>query len=319
MKKATPAAADRFKEAHRRFPAMSYEEGSLLWRGTQWRQPDPAERSILHGMPPAIVESIQTPGGSEQATAARNSAVGNGFHVPSVMLALIVLFQMLPQSTAVARSVQEPREQELKEKIRNTAFDDYLVDRFPGLLSAKELVKDMRQQIPMVNKGWVMVEKTLGKVNLNRLQRFWVFLKVHGHTAAEAGPEWAMQRQRALAQAALGSQRAAGDSKKGLDHMLAPGLGKEQHIAQASKANNPFEVQQPADLDLVFAAEALAIFGPTNRRMEGQGARRSGTGPLRIGTPKRRCRPKEVRNRAGGGTHEGRGRIGLPHCCPQVA
>ena len=44
--------------------------------------------------------------------------------------------------------------------------------------------------------------------------------------------------------------------------MLAPGLGKQLHIEKATNANNPFEVKQPADLDLEFAAEALAIFGP---------------------------------------------------------
>ena len=270
MKRATPAAADRFKKDHRRFPAMSYEEGSLLWRGTEWRQPDPAERAILHGLPPAMVESIQAAGGPEQATAARNSAVGNGFHAPSLMLALILLFQMMPQAQALPRSLPEPREQGLQERIRNTAFDNYLVDRFPGVLSARDLVRDMQEQLPMIRGNWDKVETILHRGNLRRLQRFWIFLRLQGHTATEAGPEWAMQRQRALAQAALGSQRSAGDSKKGLDHMLTPGLGKERHIVEATKANNPFEVKQPMDLDLAYAAEALATFWARRCSVEGR-------------------------------------------------
>ena len=109
---------------------------------------------------------------------------------------------------------------------------------------------------------------------------------MRGHTGTEAGPEWASQRQRALAQAALGSQKAAGDSKKGLDHMLEPGLGKERHIQRATAAANPFEVKQPTDLDLAFAAEALAIFGPgiaTWRAQEREGLSKafSAIAPLR--------------------------------------
>ena len=264
MKRATAAAADRFRADNRRFPATAYEESSLLWRGTEWRQPDPSERALLHGMPPAMVEAIHGHGGDEKTTAARNSAIGNGFHVPSLMLALVILFQMLPQGQATIRALPDPREKQLVDNVRNTAFDDYLVDRFPGLLSAAALVKDMQQQLPMIttSEHWSRVEHNLGEINLNRLQRYWVYLKMHGHTAAEAGPDWASQRQRALAQAALGSQRAAGDSKKGLDHMFEPGLGKESHIQRATAAPNPFEVKQPVDLDLAFAAEALAIFGP---------------------------------------------------------
>ena len=44
--------------------------------------------------------------------------------------------------------------------------------------------------------------------------------------------------------------------------MLPPGLGKEGHIQQALAAQNPFEMNQPADADMEYAAEALAIMGP---------------------------------------------------------
>ena len=80
----------------RRFPPSAYEQHSLLWRTTEWRQPDPVERSILHGMPPYLVESISHGKGEAVTTAARNSAVGNRFHIPSLMLALVILFQNGP-------------------------------------------------------------------------------------------------------------------------------------------------------------------------------------------------------------------------------
>lgn len=47
----SPAAAQRFYEDHRRFPPASYEEQSLLWKGTEWRQLEPEERTQMMGWP----------------------------------------------------------------------------------------------------------------------------------------------------------------------------------------------------------------------------------------------------------------------------
>ena len=123
-----------------------------------------------------MVEAIHGHGGDEKTTAARNSAIGNGFHVPSLMLALVILFQMLPQGQASIREVPDPRERELVCNIRNTAFDDYLVDRFPGLLSAAAVVRDMQHQLPMISDHWTRVENDLGEINLNRLQRYFGYI-----------------------------------------------------------------------------------------------------------------------------------------------
>ena len=65
-----------------------------------------------------------------------------------------------------------------------------------------------------------------------------------------------------MAQASIGTQRAAGDSKRGLDHMFQPGLGKEEHVRRAREAANPFDGPAVADPDLVFAATVIATFGP---------------------------------------------------------
>ena len=61
--------------------------------------------------------------------------------------------------------------------------------------------------------------------------------------------------------ARLGSQRAPGDSKHGLDHLLSPGLGRSEHIAQAKLQPNPFGQDLPLDLDLQFAVQAIVRWG----------------------------------------------------------
>ena len=76
------------------------------------------------------------------------------------------------------------------------------------------------------------------------------------------GPAWAMQKHRALAMAGCGVQRAPGDSKRGLDHLLPPGLGRRQHVDQALRMPSPFSQQTPMDDDLNFAAELMGVFGP---------------------------------------------------------
>ena len=61
--------------------------------------------------------------------------------------------------------------------------------------------------------------------------------------------------------ARLGAQRAPGDSKHGLDHLLEPGLGREEHIKQAHMQQNPFGQDMPMDQDLDFAVDAMVRWG----------------------------------------------------------
>ncbi|CAK0868326.1 unnamed protein product, partial [Prorocentrum cordatum] len=59
--------------------------------------------------------------------------------------------------------------------------------------------------------------------------------------------------------------RAPGDSKRGLDHLLPPGLGRQQHIDQALGLPSPFTQQRPMDDDLHVVAEMMVVFGPRSQ------------------------------------------------------
>ena len=266
VKFASPEAVQRFFKDARRFPATSYEQNSLVWKGDKWRQLDPEERAMIHGMPPALLEEVIRGQDDGHATAVRNSVIGNGFHVPSLMLALLLLFQLAPNVHAAPQKYLPcVVEKQLQVRIACTEFDHVWVKSYPGILSVDEVLEDMQIQLPMVepeHKAWKRTKSNLLKHDLACLQCFWVFMRRRGFPAKELGPFWAMQKCRAGTAAGLGTQRAAGGSKRGLDHMLQPGLGKDLHIYSARQAASPFSCQVKMDLDLVFAAELVAVLGP---------------------------------------------------------
>ncbi|CAE7861519.1 DNMT3A, partial [Symbiodinium necroappetens] len=115
-----PVVMQRFREHGQWFPLFNYEENALLWKKDQWRVPNSSERAQIMGIPPAALKwAPRTPRSETQAEQVRCSLIGNSFHVPSCMLALIMLFQLCPQASAIPPdSVWQPG----------------LVDNFPGVL-----------------------------------------------------------------------------------------------------------------------------------------------------------------------------------------
>ena len=94
------------------------------------------------------------------------------------------------------------------------------------------------------------------------LQVFWAHMVMAGRQHLELPPEWAAQRDRARLHAACGKQRAPGDSKHGMDHLLQPGMEPLQHLEQARRLESPFRIDQVFDTDIDFAAKGIAVWGP---------------------------------------------------------
>eukprot|EP00969_Alexandrium_andersonii_P269714 11921409-Alexandrium_andersonii.AAC.1 len=69
---------------------------------------------------------------------------------------------------------------------------------------------------------WAEAEPLLDARDLARLQVYWVDTQRRGRRPSPQGPEWSSSVRRARAQAALGEQRAAPGSKRGLSHLFAP-------------------------------------------------------------------------------------------------
>ena len=267
VSKVSEGARNRFLQDDRRFPPSAYEEHSLLWFQGRWRQPSPNERAAIMGVPAAALQAITPDRPQSDRIAKLNSVIGNGFHIPSVMLALFILFQLGEGTrvTMVPAPLGDVHLQLLNARVRGTIFDDYLVERSPGIRSATEIFQDMMAMFePMALPTGVVQEciENLQDICLAPFQAYWVYLRYRGHTEEEAPPVWAAQRQRGLACAALGHQRAAGNTSKGIDHLLPPGLGRDQHIQAALEMSGPFSNDIPLDPDMEFAIDAVATFGP---------------------------------------------------------
>ena len=135
---AAPAARERFFQDNKRFPPDSYSDSSLLWKGDQWRQPCPVERASLMGIPAGLVRDIPREQAIEpRKTAIGNCLIGNSFHVPSLMLVLIILFQAQSAvtSTPVSFPMRSDEEHALKVRIAGTIFEPGRLEKVPGLWS----------------------------------------------------------------------------------------------------------------------------------------------------------------------------------------
>merc|ERR1712051_781365 len=108
-------------------------------------------------------------------------------------------------------------------RYKGSVFDQQVLAEFPGLLTASELVTDLELQFAdfdIPQETMAQLRRNLDEVQLWSLQGHWAWLCRKGHTGMDAPPNWRPQKERALLAASLGTQRAPGNSTKGVDHML---------------------------------------------------------------------------------------------------
>ncbi len=161
----------------------------------------------------------------------------------------------------------------LGQRVRGTVFEPGRVANIQGLLTAQDVATHMQQQLPdslVPDALWQHTLEQLAPIPLWRLQLHWATQVLQGRETLELPPGWAGQRERARACAAMGFQRAPGDSSRGLDRLLPPGLGPDVHYLQAQQLRSPFDVTPAADTDMKFAAKAIAVWGPYIRRWRDQ-------------------------------------------------
>ena len=194
VKQVSPAAASRFDEDLRRFPPGAYEEHSLLWQKEQWRQPSPTERAQLLGVPPAAVEAVT--GTPDEKRQGRNSLLGNGFHIPSLLAILCLLPALLE-----AKMIPQPTlpDHGLHERLVGTIWEPGRLQSFPDILDGPAVVARMQGMFdPIVvnNDVWVLIAQRLDACQLHQLQAFasWRRLPGRGLVSTWAYP-WSLGGQ----------------------------------------------------------------------------------------------------------------------------
>ena len=256
---ATPAAAARFHQDYRRFPPAAYEENSLLWSGDHWRQPSPDERSQLLGVPVAATQAVK--GSQDQRTKIRNSLLGNGFHLPSVMALLCCLPSIM--GSKLTRQPLDLDELALGARLNNTIWMPGRLAAMPGLLTSRTICEELQAAFPFVqasNTVWAEVSQRLAACELSALQAYPMWRRLRQEPWSLLGPTPVWGRERTAIYAGLTGQRYASNSAKGLDHLLQPGLGKEAHIAAALKLPSPFDPRPWPEPDVEFVVQAVATW-----------------------------------------------------------
>eukprot|EP00435_Cladocopium_sp_Y103_P025477 s1719_g6.t1 len=219
----TPAAAQRFLDDNRRFPPGAYEEHSLLWKQDLWRTPTPSERAQAMGVPLAAVAAVQGP--PELRRAKQNSLLGNGFHIPSILVLLMLLPQLFE-----AKLLRQPRtpDFELRERLSHTIWAPGRLDTMPDLLSAEDITREMRLMLPfpqVPQATWMAIQHRLQACRLPRLQAYSAWRRVRGES-------WT----------------------------LPPGLGPEEHIQQSATLPSPFRPRDWPEPDVLFVVECICAW-----------------------------------------------------------
>ena len=126
-----------------------------------------------------------------------------------------------------------------------------------GRLSSSDVVSSMQRQLPLSlisEEVWRWTPEAMSHVPVERFQLFWAYQKSRGKDSDVLPPEWHAQQRRAHMFEATGRQRAAGDSKMGLDHILPPVGGSwatsqrpaysVRHLIQAARLTTALSSRQ---------------------------------------------------------------------------
>ena len=255
----SPAAAARFEQDHRRFPPGSYEDVSLVWREQEWRQPSVFERCQLMGIPPSAVESVSGP--PDRRRQQQNSMIGNGFHLPSIVLLLCLLPQLM--DAKLPPPLFDVEEVGLASRLVGTVWEPGRLQSFPDLLQAhdiRRLLPVCFPDVPLPATMLQQLEQRLRVCLLSDLQAFSAWCRLRHLPWDQLGPVHVHGKAKAALYAGLGTQRFVGNSSRGLDHLLPPGLGKEEHMKQSAALPSPFQPGAWPDLDVQFVVEAIIVW-----------------------------------------------------------
>lgn len=252
-------AASRFFADSRRFPPSAYEEGSLLWRGPEWRAPYPDERAQMMGWPAQLVEAGN--GRTRRSSAVKNSFIGNGFHIPTILAVLCFIPQLL--ATKLSYPLCDLEETSLSARLQGTVWEPGRLQAFPDLLDANSIATQMQSCFPDITLApsiWTQTAERLSHCDLWSLQAFSAWRRMRGEEWQLLGPVPLGSRERTHIFAGVSGQRHPGTSSRGLDHLLPPGLGPDRHILESQDIDSPFAPREWPEPDVGFVVHAIAIW-----------------------------------------------------------
>ncbi len=99
------------------------------------------------GIPPAAMNAVSSDS-SKATIQARNSLIGNGFHVPSLCVVLFLLLGLAESSRTCPRPLAQDRWTQFHTATAGTVFEPGVLQHYPGALSAQDICRDMQFMLP---------------------------------------------------------------------------------------------------------------------------------------------------------------------------
>ena len=271
-----PDVYQRFIDDERRRPLFQYAKGNMLWKGNQARPTTPEESEEVMGFPRGYTEGLKAPKG-KCSKDARQGALGNSFHVPSIVLLLALLFNPLaPVEAAGASSFLRTRRPDRRSQdeweaahANGTVWEE---GRERGKVDGRKL---MTEAVELFEPGMIgsemgeHVNKAAMKLDalpLASILNFEDFLEHTGAPPTATGPDIQALWCKSPMHAAVGKQHRPSVAQMAQERMIPRGVGPERHAELASQLAHPFAADAPIERDLRFAVEANVRIGLNIRR-----------------------------------------------------
>ena len=175
----------------------------------------------------------------------------------------MILFAMIPQLCESRWVMPRVVSSALAHRLIGTVWEPNRLRSFPGLLDATTVVSHMRTQFRecfVPEDVWSACTTRLAVCDLPLMQAFPAWQRLRGLEWTSLPPFVLERKTRARLYAGNSGQRWSSDQSKGLDHLLPPGLGPAEHVAQALDLPSPFTPHKWPDDDVQFVAYSVAVW-----------------------------------------------------------
>eukprot|EP00971_Amphidinium_carterae_P184535 3663563-Amphidinium_carterae.1 len=239
-------AIARFHHDERRYPLAHYVSHNMVWKGAESRTLSAREREMLMCLP-----YDYTAGLTEDR---RCSTIGNGFHVPSIIVMLLLLFG-IPHALASQTFSALPAD---------CGPDLAFLMRPADTMTPHQLLNGMLDLFDVgtfVESDIQTTRSSLARLDLHRFFWFHSYASMMARPQEVHGPDLTALTSKATLHLGAHNQYRAHGSNKAFAPIITTGLDKDQHIAAARAAPHPFSKPPELELDVRFVIQVLAHYG----------------------------------------------------------
>ena len=271
-----PDVYQRFVDDDRMQPLYTYAKGNMVWSGPTARPINEEEAEELLGFPSSYTSSLEPATGQTKRTARRH-ALGNTFHVPSIVLLMSLL--VLPhaegrnvrwQNVTDGGCTTAQKQEWEKRHTKGTVWDATQRSRDPDAWDAPHILQRALNLFPPGLFGPPRLEasvvqsvmQAMAYIDHHELTDFQAYLAATGAPASATGPDIQALWSKSPMHAAAGKQHRASGTVAAQTNLVESGLGPHGHVTAAMHVTHPFAADPVLERDLLFVIEAYAHIGP---------------------------------------------------------